>query len=136
MPNLVTILLTAQNCFAVPEVNKKKNPLIRHQRKCRIITTASNILSFSNKEQCTLLQETNVPNLIDKSINKSRLFTLAKKRTEKYSACVWSQIITVIVSFTRKRSAFKGPSVLSTNILWKLIRERALCLKREIQNTN
>lgn len=101
----------------------RKKSLIRHQRKCKIITTESNILSFSNNKQCTLLQETNVPNRIDKSINKSWLFALAKKQIEKYSACGWSQTVLAIVRFTGKHTAFSGPLALSTNTLWKAIIE-------------
>lgn len=102
---------------------RKKKSLIKHQRKCRIITTASNILSFSNNKQCALLQETNVLNWIDKSIKTSGLFALAKKQTEKYSVCGWSQTVLVTVSFTRNRAAFSGPLALSTNTLRKLATE-------------
>lgn len=101
----------------------RKKSLIRHQRKCKIITTESNILSFSNNNQCMLLQETNVPNWIDKSINKSWLFALAKKQIDKYSACGWSQTVLAIVRFTGKHAAFSAPLALSTNTLWKLITE-------------
>lgn len=102
---------------------RKKKSLIKHQRKCRIITTASNILSFSNNKQCALLQETNVLNWIDKSIKTSGLFALAKKQTEKYSVCGWSQTVLVTVSFTRNRAAFSGPLALSTTTLRKLATE-------------
>lgn len=70
-----------------------------------------------------LLQETNVPNWIDKSINKSGLFALAEKQTEKHSVCGWSQTILVIMSFAREHTGFSGLLALSTNMLWRLVIE-------------
>lgn len=123
-PNLVTILLTAWNCLAVPEVNKKKKNLLSNIKENAELSQQQAIFFHSliiNSVRCYRKQMYST--WIDKSIKTSGLFALAKKQTEKYSVCGWSQTVLVIVSFTRNHAAFSGPLALSTNTLWKLATE-------------